>query len=367
MAFEEQYMLRAIELAKKGIGAVNPNPLVGAVIVKDGRIIGEGYHAKYGNLHAERDAFSKLTESAEGAEMYVTLEPCCHYGKQPPCVEAIVEHKVKCVYVGSDDPNEMVSGKGYEYLRNHGIEVNTHCLKSECDALNSVFFHYITHKTPYVMLKYAMTMDGKIATYSGKSQWISGEESRALVQKFRNEYVGIMVGIGTVLADNPMLTCRLEGGRNPIRIVADTRLQIPEDAKLVTTAKEVPTIVACGVGYYENHKTSKVARLEKLGVQVLSLPMEDNHIDLKSLMVKLGEMKIDGIMLEGGGTLNDSMLAKDLVQEIRIFLAPKIFGGATAKTPVAGMGVEAPEFAYHFTLKEMKNIGEDVYLRYMRG
>ncbi|HBE09537.1 MAG TPA: bifunctional diaminohydroxyphosphoribosylaminopyrimidine deaminase/5-amino-6-(5-phosphoribosylamino)uracil reductase RibD, partial [Lachnospiraceae bacterium] len=211
MAYDKKYMERAIELARGGVGAVNPNPLVGAVIVKDDRIIGEGFHRKYGDLHAERDAFKNLTESADGAEMYVTLEPCCHHGKQPPCVEAIVEYGIKRVYVGSDDPNPLVAGKGIWFLRTHGIEVVTHVMKEECDSLNPVFFHYITKNRPYVVMKYAMTMDGKIATMAGESKWISCENSRRLVHSFRNEFSAIMIGIGTALRDDPMLNCRLEG------------------------------------------------------------------------------------------------------------------------------------------------------------
>lgn len=364
MAFCEQYMRQAIELAKKGVGAVNPNPLVGAVIVKDGRVIGQGYHACYGKLHAERDAFANLTEDATGAEMYVTLEPCCHYGKQPPCVEAIVEHKIKKVYVGSDDPNEKVAGKGIIYLREHGIEVETQCLKDECDALNYVFFHYITKQIPYVVAKYAMTMDGKIAAYTGESQWISNETSRAKVQEMRNEYVGIMVGIGTVLADNPMLTCRIEGGRNPIRIVCDTKLRIPIDAKLVQTAEDVPTIVA----YSElcNQK-EKIAQLDAKGVIMIPVPEKDGHIDLKVLMQKLGERQIDGVLLEGGGTLNYSAMEADIVDEVHVFLAPKVLGGATAKTPVEGQGFSHPDFARKFELYSTETLEQDVYIRYKKG
>ena len=195
---KQEYMRRAVELAKLGIGKVNPNPLVGAVIVKEGRIIGEGYHAKYGELHAERHAFSRLTEEAEGAEMYVTLEPCCHYGKQPPCTQAIIEHGIKKVFVGSDDPNALVAGKGVQALREAGVEVVTQVMKEECDALNPVFFHFITTKTPYVLMKYAMTMDGKIACDTGKSQWITGEEARSHVQETRDALMGIMVGIQTI-------------------------------------------------------------------------------------------------------------------------------------------------------------------------
>ena len=221
---DEFYMRRAIELAKKGRGWTNPNPMVGAVIVKNGSIIGEGYHEKCGELHAERNAIASLTESAEGATLYVTLEPCCHYGKQPPCTLAIVEHGIKKVYVGSDDPNDKVAGKGIEFLREHGVEVETGVMKAACDAINPVFFHYITTKLPYVVMKYAMSMDGKIAAYTGKSQWITGEAARQHVQETRNWLKGIMVGCNTVLQDDPALTCRIEGGRNPVRIVCDLSL-----------------------------------------------------------------------------------------------------------------------------------------------
>lgn len=363
MAFCERYMLRAIELAKKGKGAVNPNPLVGAVIVKDGRIIGEGYHASYGALHAERDAFLKLTEDATGAEMYVTLEPCCHYGKQPPCVEAIVEHKIARVYVGSDDPNEKVSGKGYQYLREHGIEVITHCMKEECDALNNVFFHYITTNTPYVIAKYAMTMDGKIAAYTGESKWISNEQSRARVQEMRNEYVGIMVGIGTVVADNPMLSCKIPDGRNPIRIVCDTRLRIPIDSNLVQTAKEIPTIVAYGK---DCETTKQCMELEKAGVILIPVPVVDGHIDLLQLMKKLGERRVDGIMIEGGGILNYSAMEAGIVDEVHVFIAPKVLGGSVAPSPVEGQGFANPQMAKKYKVYSTELIGNDVYIRYMK-
>ena len=370
MSFEKEYMERAIELAKKGIGAVNPNPLVGAVIVKDGRIIGEGYHAKYGELHAERNAFANLTEEATGAEMYVTLEPCCHYGKQPPCVEAIVEHKIAKVYVGSDDPNEKVAGKGIKYLRDNGIEVETQVMKNECDEINPVFFHYITTGKPCVVMKYAMTMDGKIATYKGLSKWITGEEARNRVQHTRHQYKGIMVGIGTVIADNPMLTCRLEGGRNPIRIVCDSNLSIPIDCNLVKTAKDIPTIV----GTIEKQPTdeeyekylSKLQALEKEGVQVILVKAVDNHIDLEDFMLKLGKQSIDGILLEGGGTLNYSALSSGIVNEVQMYIAPKIFGGKDAISPVEGIGVEAPDMCFEFDLKKVEKIDEDILLTYVK-
>ena len=357
---EERYMRRAIELAKKGIGKVNPNPLVGAVIVKDGRIIGEGYHAKYGELHAERHAFSRLTEDAKGAEMYVTLEPCCHYGKQPPCTQAIIEYGISKVYVGSDDPNSLVAGKGIQMLREAGITVETQVLKEECDALNPVFFHYITEKTPYVVMKYAMTMDGKIACDSGESKWITGELARNHVQETRNALAGIMAGIQTVLNDNPKLTCRLEGGRNPVRIICDSRLRIPMDSEIVQTASIVPTIVAT-----VSKDAVKKAALEEKGIEVLIIsPDKENRVDLKELMQVLGEKKIDSILLEGGGNLNQSALKNGIVQKVQVYVAPKIFGGKGSFTPVKGIGVESPDKAYLFEKPKITVFGEDILLEY---
>lgn len=360
--FDEKYMQRAIELAKKGIGAVNPNPLVGAVIVKDGRIIGEGYHARYGELHAERAAFANLTEDAKGAEMYVTLEPCCHFGKQPPCTEAIVSHGISHVYVGSDDPNTKVCGKGISYLREHGVVVDTQMMKEECDKLNEVFFHYITTNTPYVVMKYAMTLDGKIATRSGKSKWITGETARYRVAESRNKYMGIMAGIGTVLADNPMLTCRMDGGRNPIRIICDSSLRIPLDSNIVNTAKDVKTIVAASDECKNIRK--KAEQLSNRGIEIIFVSRDADGLDLKELMIKLGEKGIDSILLEGGGTLNYSALTAGIVNELNVYIAPKIFGGASALSPVEGMGVESPDDARKFILKRTEQLGEDILLVY---
>lgn len=382
--FDEKYMQRAIELAKKGIGAVNPNPLVGAVIVKEGRIIGEGYHARYGELHAERAAFANLTEDAKGAEMYVTLEPCCHFGKQPPCTEAIVQHGISHVYVGSDDPNTKVCGKGISYLREHGIVVDTQMMKEECDKLNEVFFHYITTNTPYVVMKYAMTLDGKIATRSGKSKWITGEAARYRVAESRNEYMGIMAGIGTVLADDPMLTCRIDKGRNPIRIICDSSLRIPIDSNIVKTSDTVKTIVVASDEFMESIKENatdteitkseqvyaevwkKADTLRKNGIEIISVRKDKNGLDLKALMIKLGEKGIDGILLEGGGTLNYSALTAGIVNELNVYIAPKIFGGASALSPVEGMGVESPDEAKKFVLKRTEQLGDDILLVYKK-
>ena len=355
----EKFMLRAIELAKLGKGRVNPNPLVGAVIVKDGVIISEGYHRKYGSLHAERDAFSRLpnSEDAKGAEMYVTLEPCCHHGKQPPCTEAIIQHGIKHVYVGSDDPNELVAGKGIQILRNAGIEVTTHVMKKECDELNPVFFHYITKKTPYVLMKYAMTLDGKIACDSGESKWVTGEQARARVQQTRNELKGIMVGVQTVINDNPRLTCRLEDGRNPVRIVCDSNLRIPLNCTLVETASDIPVIVAT-----ISSDKDKINALEERNVQIVRTAAADGRVDLKDLMHKLGELGIDGILLEGGGTLNQSALNTGIVNHIEAYVAPKIFGGSGRFSPVTGVGVNTPADAYMCKNIKISPIGDDILI-----
>ena len=361
---DQEYMLRAIQLAKKGEGWTNPNPMVGAVIVKDGRIIGEGYHKKCGELHAERNAIASLTESAEGATIYVTLEPCCHYGKTPPCTEAIIEQKIKKVVIGSRDPNPKVAGKGAQILRESGITVVQDFMREECDRLNPVFFHYITTKTPYVVMKYAMTLDGKIATKTGASKWITGEPARQEVQHMRHRYMGIMAGIGTVLADDPMLNVRVEGWKSPVRIVCDSSLRIPLDSQIVRSAKEYRTIVAYA-GREENEEitekiTKKIKQLHAKGVDTVCCPDEKGQIDLKKLMTYLGNEGIDSILLEGGGTLNDSALRAGIVKEVHCFIAPKLFGGKNSKTPVEGIGIGLPSEALKLKCTDICRIGEDI-------
>lgn len=357
---DQEYMLRAIQLAKKGEGWTNPNPMVGAVIVKDGRIIGEGYHKKCGELHAERNAIASLTESAEGATIYVTLEPCCHYGKTPPCTEAIIEQKIKKVVIGSRDPNPKVAGKGAQILRESGITVVQDFMREECDCLNPVFFHYITTKTPYVVMKYAMTLDGKIATKTGASKWITGESARQEVQHMRHRYMGIMAGIGTVLADDPMLNVRVEGWKSPVRIVCDSSLRIPLDSQIVRSAKEYRTIVAYA-GREENEEiTEKIERLHAKGVDTVCCPDGKGQIDLKKLMTYLGNEGIDSILLEGGGTLNDSALRAGIVKEVHCFIAPKLFGGKNSKTPVQGIGIGLPSEALKLKCTDICRIGEDI-------
>lgn len=356
---DRDYMLRAIGLAEKGMGHTNPNPMVGAVIVKDGRIIGEGYHAKCGELHAERNAIAALTESAQGATIYVTLEPCCHHGKTPPCTDAILEQKIARVVIGSRDPNPKVAGKGARILRDAGVLVEEDFMREECDRLNPVFFRYITEKTPYVVMKYAMTADGKITTKTGASKWITGEAARQEVQQMRARYMGIMVGIGTVLADDPMLNVRIEGGRSPVRIICDSSLRIPEESQICRSAGQYQTIVAC-----VKADEGKKQRLAGMGVQVIECPDGQGKVDLQHLMCYLGEQGIDSILIEGGGTLNDSALRAGIVKKLMVFVAPKLFGGEGSRTPVAGTGIEEPSEAVKLNLLEIREISGDLLLEY---
>ncbi|MGN0963774.1 MAG: bifunctional diaminohydroxyphosphoribosylaminopyrimidine deaminase/5-amino-6-(5-phosphoribosylamino)uracil reductase RibD [Dysosmobacter sp.] len=354
---DETYMRRAIVLAERGAGWTSPNPMVGAVIVKDGRIIGEGWHRRYGEAHAERNALQSCTEFPVGAVLYVTLEPCCHHGKQPPCTDAILEAGIRRVAVGSGDPNPLVAGKGVEFLRAHGVTVDTGVLKEECDALNPVFFHFIQTKRPYVVMKYAMTMDGKIATRTGDSRWITGEATRRRVHRDRHRYSAIMAGVGTVLADDPLLTCRMEGGKNPVRIICDSHLRTPPDSRIVRTAREVPTILAAAVPPPERRNA-----LEDAGCQVWDLPGPEGRVDLNALMDRLGAQDIDSVLLEGGGALNWAALHSGIVQKVQTYIAPKLFGGTAAKSPIAGLGVETPAQAVRLVRTTVTQIGEDFLL-----
>lgn len=359
---DEKYMSMAIDLAKKACGYTNPNPMVGALIVRDGQILGKGYHTKCGCLHAEREALKDCSSrgvSVAGATMYVTLEPCCHYGKTPPCTEAIIENKIGKVVVGSLDPNPKVAGKGIEILREHGIEVVTGVMEKECDNLNEVFMHYIRNKKPFVVMKYAMTADGKIATRTGKSQWITGAKARSQVHKDRHRYAGIMVGIGTVLADDPTLNCRLEGGVSPTRIICDSGLRIPLDSNIVKTADQYETIIATR---FEDRE--KIGLLEKAGCKILVQDGKHDRIDLVDLMDKIGGMGIDSVLLEGGGKLNWSALEAGIVSKVQVYIGNKIFGGKDAKSPVGGWGVDLPDQAKSLKMLGVEALGQDLLIEY---
>ena len=359
MQKKEEYMRRALELARKGEGHTSPNPMVGCVVVKDGRIISEGYHEKYGEFHAERNALTRCTEDTTGADLYVTLEPCCHQGKTPPCTDIIIEKKIARVFVGSMDSNPLVAGKGVQILREHGIYVETGILEEECLKLNEVFYHYITTKTPFVVMKYAMTLDGKIACATGDSKWVTGEIARTQVHRMRGRYRGIMVGIGTVLADDPMLNCRVEGGVDPVRIICDSNLHIPLESQIVKTASEIETIVACSQESLEaERKQEKIRKLKEAGIQLIGT--EGAHgVNLVELMKKLGEQNIDSILLEGGGTLNASALEDGIVNKVYAYIAGKLIGGMDARSPVEGMGID--RMADAITLKDMEieRLGDD--------
>ena len=357
---DERYMRRAIELAKQGQGWAAPNPMVGAVVVKEDRVIGEGYHQRCGEYHAERNALASCSENPAGATLYVTLEPCCHTGRTPPCTEAILEAGIAHVVIGSRDPNPQVSGGGINFLNKHGIAVTENCLREECDAINKVFFHYITTKTPYVAMKYAMTADGKIATYAGLSKWITGRAARDHVQRLRHQYMGIMVGIGTILVDDPLLNCHINGLRHPIRIICDSNLQIPLESQICRTAKQHRTIIACGKSAAKERQSA----LEDLGITVLRTAGINGKVDLSALITTLGGMEIDGILLEGGGTLNAAMLRAGLVQKVYCYIAPKLFGGQGAKTPVEGQGVSSPAAGIRLSAPCVSVIGDDLLLEY---
>jgi len=354
-------MRRAIELAKKGGGFVHPNPLVGCVVVKDDQIIAEGYHEKYGGFHAERNALTYCKTETNDALLYVTLEPCCHYGKTPPCTEIIIEKGIKKVFVGILDPNPLVAGKGVKMLQDAGIEVEVGICENEIRELNKVFLKYITTKRPYVIMKTAMTLDGKIAAHTGDSKWVTNEESRKMVHQLRSEMAGVVVGIGTVLADDPMLTCRLEGNyHQPARIVVDSKLRIPIDCQLVKTAKEYRTIVA----YTDDVcRDARPCISTTTGIELFPCASNNGHVDINDLMTKLGAQGIDSLLLEGGGTLNAAFLEAGCVDEVWAFIAPKIIGGSEAKTPVAGKGIDRMCDAINLQDIDIQNINGDILIK----
>lgn len=361
-------MNEASQLAQKGEGHVNPNPLVGALIVKDGKIIAKGYHQIYGDLHAERMAFKDADSrnvDCKGATMYVTLEPCCHYGKQPPCTEAIIEHGIARVVVGLTDPNPLVAGKGIDILRKEGIEVEVIDDVQTIERLkhqNRVFLHYIQTGLPWVTAKWAMTLDGKIATGTGDSKWVTGEKAREYVHLLRRRNVGIICGIGTVLADDPELNVRLtpeqlekwgiadDNIRQPVRIVADRLARIPLDSKLVKSAKEQRLVVVHSM----KANPEKLKNLEEAGVTLWECS------SLTEAMARAGKERIDSILLEGGGILNEAMLSESLINEVNAFIAPKIVGGHDALSPVEGTGISIMNDAAKLQNIAVEKYGDDI-------
>ncbi len=353
-------MKRALELSKKAVGFVNPNPLVGAVIVKDNKIIGEGYHEYFGGPHAEVNAFANVKENVEGATMYVTLEPCSHYGKTPPCADAIVKNKIAKVVIGMIDPNPLVAGRGIEILKKNGIQVITGIMDLEIMKTNEIFIKYIAEKQPFCIMKTAMTLDGKIATVNGDSKWISNEKSRAYVHELRQRVTGIMVGIGTVLKDDPELTTRREGllSLNPTRIIIDSKARIPLEAKVLKCDEKTKTIIVTT----EFADKSKIEAIKQRGAEVIVTQSKNNWVDLKNLMTLLGEMGIDSILLEGGSTLNYSAIEEGIVDKVITFISPKIFGGTSGKTPVGGKGIEHVKDSIALLDIDITRFNEDIMI-----
>lgn len=355
---DRKYMARALQLALRGAGHTRPNPMVGAVLVKDGRIIGEGWHKQYGGPHAEVNAFASATEDPEGATLYVSLEPCSHYGKTPPCADLIIRKKVARVVAALEDPNPLVSGRGFRKLRANGIRVTVGVLAEEARHINDVFLTYVTRKRPFVLYKAAMSLDGKIACHTGESQWISSEKSREEVQRLRGILSGIMVGAGTVIADNPRLTCRMEEYENPARIIVDGKLRVPLESRIfhepgrniiLTTSEASP---------------EKKKALENLGVELIEADSEEpGKVDLNSAMLALGIKGIDGILLEGGPTLAASALEAGIIDAVRFYIAQKIIGGREAPSPFAGTGAAHMNEVVPLTDAVYGTSGDDLWIQ----
>nr|WP_329778378.1 bifunctional diaminohydroxyphosphoribosylaminopyrimidine deaminase/5-amino-6-(5-phosphoribosylamino)uracil reductase RibD [Allisonella histaminiformans] len=355
---DRKYMARALQLALRGAGHTRPNPMVGAVLVKDGRIIGEGWHKQYGGPHAEVNAFASATEDPEGATLYVSLEPCSHYGKTPPCADLIIRKKVARVVAALEDPNPLVSGRGFRKLRANGIRVIVGVLAEEARHINDVFLTYVTRKRPFVLYKAAMSLDGKIACHTGESQWISSEKSREEVQRLRGILSGIMVGAGTVIADDPRLTCRMEEYENPARIIVDGKLRVPVESRIFHEPGR-NIILTTSEAYPEKKKA-----LENLGVEMIEADSEEpGKVDLKSAMLALGIKGIDGILLEGGPTLAASALEAGIIDAVRFYIAQKIIGGREAPSPFAGTGAAHMNEVVPLTDAVYGTSGDDLWIQ----
>lgn len=360
MTKHNDYMAMTLELAKLGWGRTNPNPLVGAVIVKDERIIGKGYHRKLGGAHAEIEALNTLTQDPKGSTIYVNLEPCSHFGKTPPCADALVKAGIEKAVIGMTDPNPLVSGRGISILEKAGIEVIKGVMEEECRKLNEIFIKFINKKKPFVSIKSAMTLDGKIATKMGDSKWITNEESRQFVHSLRDRYSAIMVGINTILQDDPALTTRLPSkeGKDPIRIVVDSKGRIPISAKVINSSFKAPMILVVS----DVLPKEKLRMLRDKNVIVINALGKDGNVDLSKLMDELYNMQIDSVLIEGGGTLNYSALEAGIVDKVLIFIAPKIIGGAQGKTPFEGEGVSLIDEAYKIRDWEIQKFGSDILI-----
>lgn len=357
---DKKYMVRALELAALGEGSVNPNPLVGAIVVKDGKIVGEGYHKKYGGPHAEVFALDMAGEKAKGADIYVTLEPCSHYGKTPPCAKKIIDMGIKRCIIASFDPNPLVSGRGIKMLQEAGIEVITGVMEKEADELNRVFMKYIKEKKSYLFLKCGITLDGKIATKTGNSKWITNELAREKVQVLRNRYMGIMVGINTVLKDDPSLTARIKNGRDPYRIVIDPNLDIPLESKIVNFQDKKSIVITS----WKNRESEKIRLLEDKQVKVEYL--EGKEFKLDKILRKTGELGIDGVLLEGGSYLISKSFEENEIDGGEIFIAPKILGDEKAISFVRGFSVENIADGFQLENVKINSYGNNVSMEFYK-
>ncbi|MFA5903716.1 MAG: bifunctional diaminohydroxyphosphoribosylaminopyrimidine deaminase/5-amino-6-(5-phosphoribosylamino)uracil reductase RibD [Desulfobacula sp.] len=356
---DHEYMQKALSLAKKAKGFTSPNPCVGAVVVKNGAIIGQGYHKKAGFPHAEVEAIDDAGVNAEGATLYVTLEPCNHFGKTPPCTHKIIHSNIKKVVVGCNDPNPFVSGGGIRYLKENGIEVVSGILKEEAETLIEDFIWYIKNdKKPFVILKTASTLDGRTATATGDSKWITGSESRAFVHQVRHEVDAILIGSGTLNADNPSLTSRIEGieTKDPVRIILDTHLSIKENALVLTQTSSANTII---VTHPEASK-EKRAVLEKKGVRIIDVSLKDRRLDLNELMIKLGQMSVLSVLIEGGGTVAGAALRAGIVNKVLLFMAPRILGGSDGRPMFEGEGPKLIKDTLELKHMKVSRFGNDI-------
>ncbi len=353
-AFHLKMMKRALALARRGIGRTSPNPAVGCVIVRDGAIVGEGWHRKAGTPHAEVHALSQAGGLARGADVYVTLEPCSHHGRTPPCAEALINAGVSRVYVGMTDPNPLVSGRGLALLRAAGIAVTSGIMEKQCRHLNEAFVKHVTTGMPFVILKSAMTLDGKTATAGGDSKWITCEESRRYVHRLRSRVDAIMVGIGTVLADDPQLTCRMVRGKDPVRVVVDSRLRTPTGAALLHLDSPAGTIIAT-----IEPDPGKTEAVHRLGAEILVCDAADGRVDLEDLLRRLGKRGIQSVLLEGGRELAGTAIRKDLVDKFLLFYAPKLVAGDDGFGLCSGRGVERMGDAIALRTERVRRFAED--------
>jgi len=357
---DEHFMQMALTLARKGQGFTSPNPMVGAVVVKDGQVVGSGYHHAAGKPHAEVNAIDDAGDAAAGATIYVNLEPCNHTGRTPPCTRKIIQAGIDRVVVAMRDPNPDVTGGGIDYLKSRGLQVTAGVCQAEAQRLNEVFVKFSNTQRPFVILKCAATLDGRIATRSGDSKWITNEQSRSFVHHLRHSVDGILVGIDTVKADNPSLTTRLnsEPGKDPVRIILDTHLSISAEAKVLRLDSDSDTVLVAG----KKVDPKKRAAIEKKGVRVMEAPLSNSRIDMVTLVEQLGAMDITSVLIEGGGRVIASALKSGIVDKIALFYAPKIMGGDDGIPICRGDGPAAMKDCIQINDISVQRFGDDVMI-----